>query len=74
MNHQIHETTGKSPYRVVFKQQKRVQRLSFADRVTAIPEDEGLDGSESDISASDNSDLGYNAIALSTVSPSPYLV
>ena len=43
----------------------RMQRLSFADRETAIPED----GSESDIGASDNSDLGYNVIALSTGKP-----
>ena len=69
MNHQIHETTGEPPYRVVFKQQMRMQRLSFADRETAIPEDEDLDGSESDIGASDNSDLGYNVIALSTGKP-----
>ena len=40
MNHQIHSTTGESPYRVVFKQKMRMQRLSFADRATAIPEDE----------------------------------
>ena len=33
---------------MVFKQKMRMQRLSFADRATAIPEDEDLDGSESD--------------------------
>ena len=49
-NHQIHSTTGESPYRVLFNQKMRMQRLSFADRVTAIPEDEDLDGSESDSS------------------------
>ena len=54
MNHQIHSTTGESPYRVVFKQQMRMQRLSFTDRVTAIPEDENLDGSESDASNREN--------------------
>ena len=54
MNHQIHSTTGESPYRVVFKQQMRMQRLSFTDRVTAIPEDENLDGSESDSSNREN--------------------
>ena len=31
---------------MVFKQQMRMQRLSFADRVAAIPEDEDLDGSD----------------------------
>ena len=52
MNHQVHSTTGESPYRVVFKQKMRMQRLSFADRATAIPEDEDeeLDGSEPDAS------------------------
>ena len=37
---------------MVFKQKMRMQRLSFADRATAIPEDEDseLDGSESDAS------------------------
>ena len=48
MNHQIHSTTGESPYRVVFKQQMRMQRQSFADRIAAVPENEnsGLDGSD----------------------------
>ena len=52
MNHQIHSTTSESPYRVVFKQKMRMPRLSFADRATAIPEDEDeeLNGSESDAS------------------------
>ena len=50
INHQPHSTTGESPYRVVFKQQMLMQRLSFADRVIAISEDENLDGSESDAS------------------------
>ena len=47
MNCQTNSSTGECPYRVVFKQQMRVQRPSFADRVTAIPEDENLDA-ESD--------------------------
>ena len=38
------------PYRMVFKQQMRMQRLSFADRATAMPEDEDEDGSEVDAS------------------------
>ena len=47
MNHQIHSTTGESPYRVVFKQMW-MQRLSFADRIAAVPENEnsGLGGSD----------------------------
>ena len=52
MNHQIHSTTGESPYRMVFKQQMRMQRLSFADRATAIPEDEDEDGPGSELDAS----------------------
>ena len=48
----MHSTTSEPPYRVVFKQKMRIQRLSFADRVTAIPEDEDLNGSKSDASAS----------------------
>ena len=46
MNHQIHSTTGESPYRVGFKQEMWMQRLLFADRVAAIPEDENLDSSD----------------------------
>ena len=54
-NNAFHEspnnlTAGESPYRVGFKQQMRMQRLSFADRAVAIPEDENLDGFESDVS------------------------
>ena len=45
MNHQIHSATGESPYQVGFKQM-RIQRLSFADRVAAIPEDESLSSSD----------------------------
>ena len=39
MNYQIHSTTGKYPYCVVFKQKMRMQCLSFTDRATTIPED-----------------------------------
>ena len=39
MNHQIHSTTGESPYCVVFKQKMQMQHLSFADRAIAIPGD-----------------------------------
>ena len=46
MNHQIHSTTGESPYRMVFKQQMRMQRLSFTDRVAAVLEDENDSGGE----------------------------
>ena len=46
MNHQIHSTTGESPYRVVFKQQMRMRRLSFTDRVAAVLEDENDSGGE----------------------------
>ena len=48
INHQIHSITGESPYRVVFKQQMLMQRLSFADSVDATPEDENLDGPDLD--------------------------
>ena len=45
MNHQMQSTIGESPYRAVSKQM-RMQRLSFADRVAAIPEDGDLGGSD----------------------------
>ena len=69
MNHQIHSTTGESPYRVVFKQKMRMQRLSFADRATAIPEDddeeldEELDGSESDASDTGGCGIDFELLA-----------
>ena len=57
MNHQIHSTTGESPYRVVSKQM-RIQRLSFVDRVAAIPKDGNSDGSDdSDEKCRNDSDL-----------------
>ena len=43
----------------------RMQRLSFADRATAIPEDEDeeLDGSESDASDTGGCGIGFKSLA-----------